>query len=533
MRRDLEWLAGTYLGEFHSHVLIRSGNPVDTLISTAVKNRCDLIILHHAGRMIIPFHSRRLRIKSILKRSPIPILLLPTIESSPPSRIPVSSVLLHVHPEEKNRLASAFACRCARLLNASTYLVTTCRSPAPPAVSDALTFLRDRYWPQTPDISCKISVLPEKKPLALTTFADTIKADMVILTANAWNPSAKLRLIDRVKSLCIDPNRSLLWVHRRDWVNDLEKKMNAIYMSISDFDRVQTAAGETDALSLPLPSHSGTHIPATQPLLLGLYSVDGLLDVLGRYGLLRSLMRRGYPQIGILFETTDQKMERLRIFPDQRRAGEPLVDLVFRRESNPVFPGAPSEFPAHLGPYLHIQWLCLQDPERIYRDLEIPLPGQRFPGLGLGWKVMIILKLLARRIGAAGVYNMPEYYHTARMYHRFFRYVDPMLEGRLLALDRDTFPLHLVDTSWAFLHGLVTRNTEPCQWIGGPQILPLHPDLLAYFQSRDYTAATHEHMHQFRFAIDLDRMKTMIDNHSLYRDPGEHSGFMQGGFFHE
>jgi len=206
-----------------------------------------------------------------------------------------------------------------------------------------------------------------------------------------------------------------------------------------------------------------------------------------------------------------------------------LVDLVFRQELVPPFSRIPQGYPINLGSYLYIEWLCLQDPERSYRGLEIPLPGQKYPGLGLGWKVMVIIKLLARRIGAVAVYNMPEYYHTARFYHRYFHYLDPMLEGRLLALDRDTFPSHVVDTSWAFLHGIVMHNNKPCKWIGGPQILPLHPELDDYFQSDNYKTSLHKYMNSLRFTLEPDKMTDMIKNRSLYREPGEVNSFFLGG----
>lgn len=537
LRRALSAMANETLPDCYHHLLLRTGRPIEAILTAAVKQRCDLIILSHENSLTLSANGKQLRIKSLLKESPIPVLLIPDtpdLDTGKDSAAGLpSKTIVHLHPDEKNRLCSAFAMRCARLMRAPTVLTAQCKPAKKSATLEYMGFIRDRYWPVNTRIACEIRC-ETGKTANLKDMTAAAGADLTILTCNDPGQKRRKQYLDQVKPLINDPDQLVLWVQRHDWVTDLEKRMLSVYNSLSEFDLArsrrdpsaeETTASDDSQITL-VPSDTRHFMDSGSSLLLGYYSIDGLVDVFQRYGLFRSFARRGYPDACVVFGTTDRQMERLRVFPTCKKEGEPLVDLVFRRElviPPEILPDGrlPEAFPEDLGPFLYIEWLCLQDPERTYRDLEIPLPGQKYPGLGLGWKVMIILKLLACRIGAAGVYNMPEYYHTARLYHRYFHYIDPMLEGRLLALDRDTFPSHLVDTSWAFLNGLVMEHDAPCQWIGGPQILPIHPALIQYFQTDTYVSATHAHMNRMQFRLDRDRMQSMMSDGRLYRDPGD------------
>nr|HPQ40230.1 universal stress protein [bacterium] len=398
LRRDLETLTTEMLPDRYTHILIRTGNPVETILTTAVKQRCDLIILAHSNKLTVTFNNRQVRIKTLLRKTPLPILLVPDPPDTPSVTpiMPPQKIIIHLHPDEKNRLCSAFAMRCARLIQAPALLVSQSKPASEKQANDYLSFIRDRYWPLESPAACDVQC-DTRKSTTLHALIRETGADMTILTCNDPGQRRRKQYIDQIKPLIDAPNHLILWVQRRDWVAGLEEKMRVIYKSLSDFE-LTTSKNKDAATQIPEPE---MHVLDSSPqLLLGCYSMDGLEEVFRRYGLFDSFARRGYPGAHVLFDATDRHMDRLRVFPTRKIEGEPLVDLVFRREMMlpvEVFnnDGPPAEFPADLGPYLYIEWLCLQDPERSYRDLEIPLPGQRYPGLGLGWKVMIILKLLA------------------------------------------------------------------------------------------------------------------------------------------
>jgi len=520
IRRKLSRLAAKTLNGFHYHIFFRSGNAIENILLTAIHHHCDLIIAASDDQFCLQFDEKKIRIKNLIKKSPLPVLSVPGKINVNKSMFPIRKSLVLINPTEKNRLCSAFAIRCARLVSSQIYVTTSGKSADHEQSNQNIKFLCERYWSPADESSLEII---DQNPLEFQQTVQNVNPDFVIIALNDQPIFKRFNIIDSVKLTVLKSEIPVLVVQRRDWLKEIEKKYLPIYNSISEFELAHSVKPESDN------TKKSRFIKSDKQLLLGCYSSEGIKTVFEKYGFFKSLTRRGYPNACVVVTCEENAMERIRVFPDCSQNKEPLVDLVFRRETLPSFQNFPPGYPTQLGPYLYIQWLCLQDPERKYRDLEIQLPGQKHPGLGLGWRVMIIIKLLAHRIEAVGVYNKPEYYHTARFYHRYFHYLDPALEGRLLALDRDTFPSHVVDTSWALLHGVVQQNNRPCEWIGGPQILPLHPKLEAYFQSDYYQKILHEHMSDLRFALDHDRMNNMIKDRSLYREPGDIKSFNFGG----
>jgi hypothetical protein len=166
-----------------------------------------------------------------------------------------------------------------------------------------------------------------------------------------------------------------------------------------------------------------------------------------------------------------------------------------------------------------VEWICLQDPKRQYKPGESPLPGQAYPGLGFGWKALMLLYFMAKRMNVAGIYNIPQYYHSTRYFHRFFRFISPRLEGELMAIDRDTFPIHPVNVSWAVLHGLLTRRGVEIRWEGRPQMLPLNPALTYYFNSKRHRAAVFDTLKQARYRFDRNTYLALRDTGRLWQAP--------------
>lgn len=522
-RRKLETLTKSCLDDFHHHILQRSGADIEVILKTAVHHACDLILITCNDSACFTVNNKIIKLKTLVKRSPVPILAIPethiTGKDADRNQNNFSRTLIHINFQESNRLCSAFALRCARLLECKSILTSSGKPMEEVEQTKYLEFIRDRYWDPA---NTSLMLLPQTARTPGSNLLESISEtspDLVMLALNYNSMMKRSSLIDSIKPIIQDHALPVLIIQRRDWMKDVEKKLLSVYHSFSEFDL--SRIDNTDPGSLTFNIND----KASEKLMLGFYSRQGIMDALDRYGLLKSLKRRGYPSIEINIGSLNHSMERLQVHDRSQSPDEPLIDMVFRQEVIPNIDNLPENFPSNSGPFLYIEWLCIQDPMRSYRELEIPLPGQRYPGLGIGWKVLLIIKMMARRIGAAAVYNRPEYYHTARLYHRYFRYLDPWLEGRLLALDRDTFPRHLVETSWAFLHNLVREKNEPCQWTGGPQILPLHPDVKAYFQTNSYSNQVHASLNSQRFSLDLDKMRDMIKDRSLYRQPGDYRRF--------
>jgi hypothetical protein len=136
------------------------------------------------------------------------------------------------------------------------------------------------------------------------------------------------------------------------------------------------------------------------------------------------------------------------------------------------------------------------------------LPGQKYPGLGMGEMVMEILTIMAGRLRTAGLLNVPEHFHNAQMYSSQFSYIDPVHEARRLAISRDLLTENtLSKVSWAIDLDCVKENNKPFQWSGSEQVIPLDRDLKDYFSSRDYKQFVEKTTGELSYTLDQDKWK--------------------------
>lgn len=514
MRQDLQELVESIPSVFQVDSIIRSGDIIPVIMKTAYQNKIDLIVLMYKPDFTLNLYNSKTPIVSILRKIHAPIMLIPEeidpIQYDSTHLFQTSLVILNFN--EQTRLSTAFALRTVRLLSKKTVLATS--GEPRHKIQDYLSFVSNRYWPPEFIKNCDTWNPPGSTVHVLKESLNRYDPDLLVVSMQDRSYIDRYRLTNALKTAQTQKNRPILVINRPDWISKQEKELTRIYQNLSEFDLAYTPAEKGQIkISSDITNRKSV-------LFMGCYSTEGLKEVFRQYGLFMYLKQKGYPDAQIHVDELERGRERLRVFPEITLSGEPLVDLILRHEYAPDFDTSLDTFPKKPGSFLHVEWLCLQDPLRSYKDLETPLPGQKYPGLGISWKVMIIIKLLARRLSAAGVYNIPEYYHTARLYHRFFRYSNPDTEGRLLAIDRDTFPIHVVDVSWAFLHGLAFRDNQPVSWSGGIQILPLDKKLAAYFISTAYIERMQAVMRQERFHMKLDTLRDMMMNRRLYKEPG-------------
>jgi hypothetical protein len=108
------------------------------------------------------------------------------------------------------------------------------------------------------------------------------------------------------------------------------------------------------------------------------------------------------------------------------------------------------------------------------------------------------------RIGKDGIAIHPQYYHAALLYHRLFKCYNPVQEGQLAALMRDTEALNLGDVSWAIdldcLRGQQLR--QKVSWEVDYQVHPLTALLQQHFHSEQYRKLFWESLASHRYRID-------------------------------
>ncbi len=228
-------------------------------------------------------------------------------------------------------------------------------------------------------------------------------------------------------------------------------------------------------------------------LLLGFYSEEDIRERLAFYSVATRLAELGYPDYVVRISAADREQQELTLFPRSADGvgEEPLAEVILREV---VLSPDPALFPGgKVFPMLVIQWLRLQNPG-LPASARSLLPGQKYPGLGLGRKVMEMLVALVQRRNLAGIVNRPEFLHNAWLYSPHFLYLDPVAEGRLRALKRDLSHLSLWQVAWAAQRGFVVEDgcRNFFRWYQGEQLLPNCPALQEHFHGQAYRNAVDE-----------------------------------------
>jgi len=245
-------------------------------------------------------------------------------------------------------------------------------------------------------------------------------------------------------------------------------------------------------------------------LFLNYYSREGILTALREYGILDRLQKEGFEAFRVVLDLEDPFRHKMRLYHGgQERADHMLVELVAREGIVQIPDGPLGEAlePAQSAfSVLQIEWICLQNPGAAFSRDRPPLPGQDHPGLGIGYEIYQLLVYVGLRVKKEGLMNRPQHYHNAKLYHETFKFLDPVREGMLIALIRDTESFNLADVSWAVHHGCLldgkTGQTVP--WEGGMLICPLTEKLGRYFASRAYHDVVWETVANTHFRIDWE-----------------------------
>lgn len=215
-------------------------------------------------------------------------------------------------------------------------------------------------------------------------------------------------------------------------------------------------------------------------LFLDYYSGEGARMALERYGVFDLLRDRGFePVLSVDLVRPDD--HRVRIHDREPVPERLLIELSagFRELALP-----PEPKPARM---LFVHWLLMQNPDEEFDRGAQPLPGQDHPGLGFFDQFGYILHLMAKRLGCDGLMNRPSYFHHGVLYGRFLHFVDPELEGRSLALQRDLEGLSLAEASEALRTGrVVDSDGEVASWEAEPQVLPVSQRARSWFESDLY-----------------------------------------------
>lgn len=245
---------------------------------------------------------------------------------------------------------------------------------------------------------------------------------------------------------------------------------------------------------------------------LGFYTREGLRTALHKYGFFRDLERLGFRDCRIQIRTDDPDQHLFRLHSGRPDVDEPLIELTVRRDFLRPRTGEVDRLDDRPRPMLTVDWLLMQNPTASFRADRPPLPGQHFPGLGVGAQVLEMLRNICHRLDLAGITTVPSYFHNAVFYSREFHHFDPRWQGLFEALMRDLLDRldgSVVAASWALHWDLVEAPDSPdrpVSWFQQLMIDPISESLQSYFADSAYRDQSRQTRQDHRFEVDRHRL---------------------------
>jgi len=240
-------------------------------------------------------------------------------------------------------------------------------------------------------------------------------------------------------------------------------------------------------------------------LFMDFYTARGVETALERYGYLDLLREKGFDKLLLSVDADDPDRQILRVHFDYQDTEHLLIEMVVRYRTLVTPDEAVEEGIATTFRMLSIEWLLMQDPSAEFTLERRKLPGQTYPGLGMGRWTVEILRMMAERLDCKGLMNIPQHYHNAYLYSKQMLCFLPDDQGYLEALKRDLRKAPLVETSEAIDAGLLRdADGEPVAWLGKPQVMPVDPGLNAYFARQGYIKAVAEAREKYSFRLEKD-----------------------------
>jgi hypothetical protein len=250
-------------------------------------------------------------------------------------------------------------------------------------------------------------------------------------------------------------------------------------------------------------------------LFLNRYNVDEMIRILKKAGMIRQLSAKGFPEPVYEIFKDDQQVHYFRVFADENK--DPSKVLVDLRLSEKRF--IPEQlrveaFRDVLFDMFVIEWLQTQNPKTTEFTSDRPqLPGQKSPGLGCLKYLMMMMRTVAPDISIDGFLDVPDHFHLAIMYSKMFHFFDPLVEGEVRAVLRDTEGHTLSDITWGAMTGTLVekKSGEPFVYTPSNEIFPVSKRLLKYFSHKSYQRQAKESFKHHRYVFDADAMRRKRD----------------------
>lgn len=290
----------------------------------------------------------------------------------------------------------------------------------------------------------------------------------------------------------------------------IERRYRKILHRLTPEDLTQISEEEPEAIGEDL--FRSTPPFRTSELFLKHYSHAGLARIFEEYGISALLRQKGFADLKITLNLDDPYRQRLRVcFADMEDERHTLIELILREGILEAPRPNEALVRGHYYPVLMVEWLCMQNPAATFTPERPPLPGQHHPGLGISREILQLISLIGMRIGKDGLAIHPQYFHAALLYQRLFKCYNPVQEGQLAALMRDTEEFSLDDVSWAIeLDCLRGKLRQKVSWEIDYQVHPLTALLQHHFDSERYRELFWESLANHRYRIDWPQFNRLL-----------------------
>ncbi len=290
----------------------------------------------------------------------------------------------------------------------------------------------------------------------------------------------------------------------------LSKKYRRIYHRLTNFELQKTSDDEKLISSEDI---FGELTEKKRPhLFLNFYSELGIKKALDTYGVFEMLEKKGFHDFIVKIDTDDPYRHILKVYFEKEQKDHLLGEMYARMKVFIAKPTFSADIANEKFNLIFIEWISLQNSSACFTKHRPPLPGQSYPGLRIGRKVLDILINMAIRLKSDGLLNTPEHYHNAVFYSKCFFYFNPETQGQLLAMQRDFKQYRLDQAAWAVeLNCIVEKNTQDYwEWGADEQVLPVSYRMEKYFDSDEYKRRVSEAKNKYHFTIEREKYNERI-----------------------
>jgi hypothetical protein len=208
---------------------------------------------------------------------------------------------------------------------------------------------------------------------------------------------------------------------------------------------------------------------------LDYYSRQGICHGLEAYGIDGVLSRLGLGSYTVRLTSPDPFSHRMQVlFEGCEDSAHRLIDLsvtIKRGSARRILGSEVDDIDLDM---LQIEWLGMQNPLGSFSRRRPPLPGQQYPGLGIGFTMHNIILLMAKRTHRDGTLSTPERFHLASLYSRYgYRFVDLRKQQQLDVIARATANLPLCVIAWAAERGMLHLDGTQWRYTPGLMIAPV------------------------------------------------------------